>query len=60
MGFTQEHPLHLSSRRLWSWREEFGDESAWSQWLGRAAARIGGDGLWAFLTDRQKTLPVPL
>ncbi len=60
MGFTREHPLHLTTRRLWSWREEFGDESYWWNWLGLTAAKIGGDELWAFLTSRDKQLPVPL
>jgi acyl-CoA dehydrogenase len=26
MGFTMEHPLQRSTRRLWAWREEFGNE----------------------------------
>jgi acyl-CoA dehydrogenase len=50
MGFTQEHALHRFTTRLWSWREEFGDETYWWGWLGRAAARQGGDGLWPFIT----------
>ena len=24
MGMTQEYPLHHFSRRLWSWRKEYG------------------------------------
>ena len=27
MGFTYEHSLHHSTRRLWAWREEFGNET---------------------------------
>jgi acyl-CoA dehydrogenase len=54
MGFTREHMLHLSTRRLYAWREEFGDEAFWSAWIGRNVARIGGDGLWAYLTSRGK------
>jgi acyl-CoA dehydrogenase len=49
MGFAREHRLNLYTRRLWSWREEFGDESHWWGWLGRAAARVGGDGLWPLI-----------
>lgn len=49
MGFTREHPLHYATRRLWSWRDEFGTESLWQQWLGRTALDIGADELWAFL-----------
>ncbi|HUZ73317.1 MAG TPA: acyl-CoA dehydrogenase family protein [Stellaceae bacterium] len=50
MGFTQEHALHRCTTRLWAWREEFGDETHWWAWLGREAARQGGDGLWPFVT----------
>ncbi len=60
MGFTREHRLNLYTRRLWSWREEFGDESYWWSWLGRTAARLGGEGFWPFLTSAQKNSPVPL
>ena len=43
IGFTYEHSLHFVTRRLWSWRAEFGAESHWSVALGRevAAARRG-------------------
>ncbi len=60
MGFTREHRLNLYTRRLWSWRDEFGDESYWWNWLGRTAAQLGGDGLWPFLTRAHKVSPVPL
>ena len=50
MGFTSEHALHLFTTRLWSWREEFGDESFWWARLGAVAAAAGGDGLWPMLT----------
>jgi acyl-CoA dehydrogenase len=51
MGFTAEHALHLFTTRLWSWREEFGDESFWWARLGATAAAAGGDGLWPLITD---------
>lgn len=51
IGFTHEHPLHLYTRRLWSWRDEFGGESEWFAWVGREAARVGGEGLWAHVTE---------
>lgn len=47
MGFTQEHKLHRATLRLWSWREEFGNERHWAQRLSRALAEVGADGLWA-------------
>jgi alkylation response protein AidB-like acyl-CoA dehydrogenase len=58
MGFTREHRLHRSTRRLWAWREEFGDEAYWWGRLGRTAAKLGGDGLWEFLTARERTTTV--
>ncbi|MGE4219265.1 MAG: acyl-CoA dehydrogenase family protein [Alphaproteobacteria bacterium] len=53
IGFTYEHPLHFSTRRLWSWRTEFGAESHWAEALGRQAATRGADALWSDLTARQ-------
>ncbi|NIA52492.1 acyl-CoA/acyl-ACP dehydrogenase [Massilia sp. TW-1] len=51
IGFTHEHSLHLSTRRLWSWRSEFGSASAWSQRLGRAVCAAGSQGFWPGVTD---------
>jgi acyl-CoA dehydrogenase len=50
MGFTYEHTLHHSTRRLWSWRDEFGNEAEWSIRLGRLIAKQGADELWPFVT----------
>ena len=52
IGFTHEHRLHQLTRRLWSWRDEFGTESAWALELGRLAASQGADGIWPFLALR--------
>jgi len=52
IGFTYEHVLQFTTRRLWSWRAEFGGESAWAAELGRAALARGPDALWADLTAR--------
>ncbi|MGH7324989.1 MAG: acyl-CoA dehydrogenase family protein, partial [Candidatus Rokuibacteriota bacterium] len=46
IGFTYEHSLHFWTRRLWSWRAEFGSESRWAAELGRAVATRGADALW--------------
>jgi acyl-CoA dehydrogenase len=46
MGFTHEHNLHHRTRRLWSWREEYGSEFYWQKVIGRAVSTTGGDGLW--------------
>ena len=43
MGFTQEHPLHFATRRLWSWRDEFGHESFWQERIGRLVCSRGGE-----------------
>ncbi len=58
MGFTHEHPLHRSTRRLWSWRDEFGSEHDWAAWIGSNIARLGGAALWPFLTSSDKTTPI--
>jgi alkylation response protein AidB-like acyl-CoA dehydrogenase len=50
IGFTQEHMLNHSTRRLWSWRDEFGSEAEWNRVVGLKAAKIGADGLWSAIT----------
>lgn len=50
MGFTQEHTLHYATRRLWSWRNEFGSEIQWQTEIGSTIAAGGADNLWATLT----------
>jgi acyl-CoA dehydrogenase len=51
MGFTYEHTLHHATRRLWSWREEFGNEAVWARRLGEMVAAQGADQLWPFITQ---------
>jgi acyl-CoA dehydrogenase len=52
IGFTYEHSLHFATRRLWSWRAEFGGEAAWAAALGEAVVARGADELWNLLTER--------
>lgn len=52
MGFTREHPLHYSTRRLWAWRDDFGSEVVWQSKLGLFMAAKGGGNLWATLTEK--------
>jgi acyl-CoA dehydrogenase len=52
IGFTQEHTLHRFTRRLWAWRDDFGNESYWAVKLGNMVAAKGGDGLWPMLAER--------
>lgn len=49
IGFTREHALHTATRRLWSWRAEFGAERDWADRLGRAALAQGSEQLWPTL-----------
>jgi acyl-CoA dehydrogenase len=46
IGMTKEYELGQLSRRLWSWRDEFGSEKHWSRELGRRLAEAGADELW--------------
>jgi acyl-CoA dehydrogenase len=50
IGYTDEHRLQYSTRRLWAWRDEFGSESEWAALLGRSLASAGGDALWPTIT----------
>ena len=52
IGFTQEHTLHRFTRRLWAWRDDFGNESTWAVKLGNLVAAKGADGLWPMLAAR--------
>jgi hypothetical protein len=38
IGFTDEHPLHLATTRLWAWREEYSSDH---EWAARLAERPG-------------------
>ncbi|MBA2535474.1 MAG: acyl-CoA/acyl-ACP dehydrogenase [Rubrobacter sp.] len=50
IGFTERHPLHQSTRRLWAWRDEFGSEGEWAERLGGIVASCGPENLWPILT----------
>lgn len=56
MGFTRDHSLHFLTRRLWTWRDEFGTEAEWNTRIGHTVARLGGEELWAFLTAEHKDM----
>jgi acyl-CoA dehydrogenase len=51
IGYTQEHDLHLYTRRIWAWRDEYGSEEEWSVRLGELVAASGADDLWPLLTE---------
>jgi alkylation response protein AidB-like acyl-CoA dehydrogenase len=42
MGFSHEYALQQYSRRIWCWREEFGSEFYWNEWLGQHVAAQAG------------------
>ena len=50
IGFSEEHELHRYTKRLWSWRDEFGSEAEWSLWIGKRVAQQGADRLWSLIT----------
>ncbi len=52
IGFTREYSLHTLTRRLWSWRSEFGNDRLWSQRLGDQVIAAGAAAFWANLTER--------
>lgn len=52
IGFTYEHGLHFATRRLWSWRAEFGAGAEWAERLGRETISRGADALWPHVTAR--------
>jgi len=52
IGFTKEYPLNLLTRRLWSWRDEFGTESHWALRLGETVVSNGTDELWSLVASR--------
>ena len=58
IGMTQEYPLQHLSRRLWSWRREYGGDTWWSARLGRASAGAGADALYPSITGGSSVLAV--
>jgi acyl-CoA dehydrogenase len=55
LGFSEEHQLGRCTRRLWSWREEYGNELTWHQYLAGWLADSPDD-LWQLVTG---TAPMP-
>jgi alkylation response protein AidB-like acyl-CoA dehydrogenase len=51
IGYTREHALHHFTKRIWSWRDEFGTEQDWTRELGRAALSSSQENFWHFITD---------
>jgi acyl-CoA dehydrogenase len=56
IGMTQEFVLHQLTRRVWSWREEFGSTSWWRQGLGQLVSQVGADRLWPLISEGSASL----
>lgn len=52
IGYTYEHRLHHFTRRVWAWRDEYGNEFAWQRELGSMIACGGADGVWSFISGQ--------
>jgi hypothetical protein len=49
-GVTRENPLHRFTRRLWSWRDEWGHRRQWERELGEYAVSGDPGQLWDLIT----------
>lgn len=58
IGVTHEHRLHQLTRRLWSWREEAGNENDWAEKLVQKVLDNDDSTLWEFLTRTSSKKPV--
>lgn len=62
IGFTEEHRLHLFTRRLFAWRREYGNDRFWANLLGQWCLDARPQCLWQAITvrsDRQMKLAAP-
>ena len=50
IGYTKDHRLNHLTRRLWSWRDEFGHEGYWQEHLGRELLADTKTELWQQIT----------
>jgi acyl-CoA dehydrogenase len=51
MGVTREYDLHQLSRRLWSWKHEWGSTKQWRRQLGSSVVARGADDLFELITE---------
>lgn len=52
IGFTREHLLQMCTRRLWAWRDEYGNEAQWATKLGDLCLGLESGRLWPWLTEQ--------
>jgi acyl-CoA dehydrogenase len=50
MGVAREYRLQQFSRRLWSWRHEYGSARSWRRVLGQRVASAGADALFPMVS----------
>ena len=50
IGFTQEYDLQRFTRRIWSWRDDYGDEARWAHRLGQQVVDSPSGELWPLIT----------
>lgn len=55
IGFTNEHPLQLYTRRLWAWRDEAGAETYWHRVIGERLLAEPPQDVWPLLTTLTPT-----
>ena len=51
IGFTQEYQLHRFTRRIQSWRSEFGASAFWNRRLGELVLAEPNRSLWSIVTS---------
>ena len=51
IGFTRQYDLHVLTRRLLSWRDEFGNEAEWNTRFGRFLLEAGPKRIWSNLVE---------
>lgn len=51
IGFTREYDLQRFTRRLWSWRSEYGNDRHWTNEIGARVAQIDSENFWPALVN---------
>lgn len=51
IGFSYEHSLQYATRRLWSWRSEYGSHGWWALRLGQAVCAASPESWWSIATS---------
>lgn len=54
IGMTHEHQLHQVTRRLWAWREDFGNEMHWAKKLAKLYIDNNELTLWDSITNEKR------